>query len=864
MYGGSRRRPYPWDLTLEHPKLDQPVGVLLKLDPQSGAVLVRRQITGLQGVITNSFSYANGSPFARRTQTHARLVMGMGQPVQDGVVSQRYNYALGVDWSCGLGFLAPLFATPFQVGLGPIKDFATFTSGGTTYYAVLSGERVYLSTAGTIDDPSDFVLSRDFSIALATPAAPTVTPAVLPTPGTPGIVVVNGTAGPTVTTWSYQIVAIGAANPPRSAPSVVAGTTGVGTAALNGTDFNNLSWALVPGATNYEVWRTAGGVLGKVGVVAGTSYSDQDSTTVLTAGAPPATALAGNTAYGYKIVADEGGASTESPPTSAASAEGTTAFGPATLGTTLFNHLTWVSTGAAGYKVYRTTGGASPPQLIALLGAVTSYDDDGTNGGGPTETPPALATVQSPLCLAVGGTAPGAQILFVGTDSGRLWSLTAGVWAQTLAEGRALYADSGIFYYATNLKVFSVATYPGGVGAISTVAALDGLYPVTRIIPLNGVVYVLDEQRIYHSTGELTPNRTVPQSADNGRTARRWLNAIYTPFGTGWYRINPDGSIESVGTERLVENTSPIKGSVTAQVGWSSWHQFFAVYDGSTSYLMKYGAWTSPEVAGGANSQLVPVIHGALESWAKKATAFDISTRGEPTGNPRQYIGFGDGYLTYAVLPNSTPYAPGDPNCRFRASGYTVLPNHTMDFQADTKLYQDLTAYGPVLDLHRRVTAQFKLEDSTGWRDLEGVITENGELLPFPEGTSGTWVELLIGLERDAADATLTPVIEGTALHEQLRPAFIEQIDLVAKTGPRLVLNNGHPTRVSGDTLLRQLRDLIAYSDSITATLPDGSRHTVAVTTVTDRLLPGSARAAQQHLVNLTLTKFLPVTPSTA
>lgn len=884
MWGLSRREPYPWDVQFEHRSLPQPLGILL-VTAADGAKLLRRQTTGLENVTPTDFSYASGSPFARRTARFARLVMGMGQAVQASEASQRYRYALGVDWSCGLGFLAPLFATPFQVGTGPIRDITQFVYGGTTTLAVLSGSRVYLSSAGTINDLTDFALDKDFSTALTTPAAPSVVAATLPSPSAP---TVTNTGASGVAAYSYKIVAINATDPPHSAASV-AGTNSSAAASLNNLgDANHITWTAIPSApigTQYQVWRTAvvGGspaTLGLIGTTASFAFDDEGQAPTI-AGAPPSAALTGSTTYSYKVSAVGGaggvsGASTVLLPTSAASSQTTITNGPPMLDSLGYFVVTvsWVSTGAAAYQVWRTAGGTSPPQLVATVtGGVTSFIDSGVSG--VTLTPPAAAIQQTPRGMVV--TSQGAinQRLFVAVDSGNFWAYNPATtsWEQADWTGPALWEERALFFRYDTVKHKIRSTDRDPLHALdgnwTDYYGSDDAYQITCIIPFGGTVLLFDEQRVSTATADLTPNANVGPSLDNGRTAIPWLGAVYAPFGTGWYRYTVSGSgvaFESIGIERLLENDTPIKGRVTAQCGWNAWHQFFTEYDevAGVSYLMKFGAWVSPEQATDPNASLIPAIHGALESWSKKATWLAISTAGEPSGNPRLYVGFSDGYLTSAILPRSNPYAPGDPACRFRLNGDTVLPRHSMGFQADTKLYQDLTAWGPVLDATRQLTARAVFEDNAAGIDLLGAIRESGELLTFPDGQSGKWIQPIVTWQRSASDATLTPVVEGIALHEQLKPSFVEQFGLTARTGPLLVNRAGNPSRVSGDELLLQLRDLAAYGDDVTVVLPDGSRHTVAVVNVEDRLLAGNDRAAEQHAVSLTLAKFQTVTPSTA
>lgn len=100
-------------------------------------------------------------------------------------------------------------------------------------------------------------LSLDVQKFAANPDAPTVTN--------------QGAAGAAARSW--KIVAV-AADGTKSAAST-AGSTATGHASPDGTNFDRLTWPAVPGASSYEVWRTAGGATqGKIGATSGTTFDD--------------------------------------------------------------------------------------------------------------------------------------------------------------------------------------------------------------------------------------------------------------------------------------------------------------------------------------------------------------------------------------------------------------------------------------------------------------------------------------------------------------------------------------------------------------------------------------------------------------
>ena len=89
----------------------------------------------------------------------------------------------------------------------------------------------------------------------------------------------------------------------------------------------------------------------------------------------------GAATWTYKLVAINANGTTE------AGAASSTTTGNATLDGTNYNRLTWTAvTNATGYWIYRTAVGTSPTTTgrITVLGAVTTYDDQGAAGDSAT------------------------------------------------------------------------------------------------------------------------------------------------------------------------------------------------------------------------------------------------------------------------------------------------------------------------------------------------------------------------------------------------------------------------------------------------------------------------------------------------
>src|SRR3990167_5032716 len=103
---------------------------------------------------------------------------------------------------------------------------------------------------------------------------------------------------------------------------------------------------------------------------------------------------AGATTWTYKLVAINASGTTE------AGAASSTTTGNATLDGTNYNRLTWTAvSNATGYWIYRTAVGTSPTTTgrIVVLGAVTTYDDQGAAGDSATAPTTNTTGLNSPF-----------------------------------------------------------------------------------------------------------------------------------------------------------------------------------------------------------------------------------------------------------------------------------------------------------------------------------------------------------------------------------------------------------------------------------------------------------------------------------
>lgn len=102
-------------------------------------------------------------------------------------------------------------------------------------------------------------------------------------PASPGVSNI-GTAG--TVTYSYVVTAIDEETYEESLASSTATTT-TGNATLSSTDYNQITWSAVTGATQYNVYRVVNGVNAFIGIAGSTTYNDQGQTVPDTDSTPP-------------------------------------------------------------------------------------------------------------------------------------------------------------------------------------------------------------------------------------------------------------------------------------------------------------------------------------------------------------------------------------------------------------------------------------------------------------------------------------------------------------------------------------------------------------------------------------------------
>jgi len=192
--------------------------------------------------------------------------------------------------------------------------------------------------------------------------------------GTSSIVSYTNSGLTAGTTYYYKVSAYtsygsdgeGSKSDEVSAVTLPAVPTNV-TAAVNSANSITISWSLVASATGYNIYRgtASSGDYALVGSSETDAYTDTD--------------LAANTAYYYKVAAvNGGGEGSQSGYASATTMLATPTGVMATVNSTTSITVIWSSvTGAAGYRVYRSTDDESYTLVGTTNSTTTSYQNTG-------------------------------------------------------------------------------------------------------------------------------------------------------------------------------------------------------------------------------------------------------------------------------------------------------------------------------------------------------------------------------------------------------------------------------------------------------------------------------------------------------
>lgn len=443
--------------------------------------------------------------------------------------------------------------------------------------------------------------------------------------------------------------------------------------------------------------------------------------------------------------------------------------------------------------------------------------------------------------------------LFVSLDNKELWRYDGAAWLQmgtsATIPAQFLAVTKDELWRGYDNMVSKVTADPTVAGNwAAAIAVGDSSSVITSLVAIGAKLFVFkDNGRVYSlntdgSVNDLFGGMEVTQASTNGLNASEWLDYAWFRQGGSFWQVSGAGALTEIGPERMAENDSEVTGPVTCFAGYGGWYGFMGQYNANNgaSYLLQYGDWLPPDESQTSVFNFAQVINGALVKWAgQRITALKVSTL--VAGNPRLYCGFASGLYDYIKLPvgSPNPFATGS-GCEFTASdGEVYWPTHTALFQADPKAFRGFSVFGPQLDANNYVQMSYK-DPSVGAYTAVGTnFIANGQRIDLTENTSGKALDVK---EMFVSANSSTPVVEGVALHEAVRPSLVLIYDLVVRAHAYLALRDGSIDRQTPEQIRDAMKAAASADGSVTCVLSDEGTRALSFVDYAELLAPDRAR----------------------
>lgn len=495
------------------------------------------------------------------------------------------------------------------------------------------------------------------------------------------------------------------------------------------------------------------------------------------------------------------------------------------------------------------------------------------------------------------GVAP-VDALYLATSAANLWQYNGATWALAAAgagpgdlalPGQARYIERvhDELWVAGDYWVSKTTDDPMLRASWSGVISADVDYPgeqsakITWLRQLGDILVIFKEDGVYTFDQDGIPHELFPtlrgkNSVDNGKNAAVWIDRVWFTYGSQTFTMNEAATLRPDGMEQMLENDSEVHGQWVAGAGHNTWFLYELYYnvDIDTTYLIKHGTWVeensnqnTPGVA-----QFAEAHHGALYDWDKKATCMEIlsglqSGGGGDRGNDRLYVGFLDGTIQWAVLPKNSPNPAEDRACEFSSlDSYVYLPIHHTGFKADNKLWHAITVMGPRLTATEWVEIEYRRDvtnDLAAWT----LVSPDAPTFTLPAQKRaftadpvdnpiyGKMIQFRVKLVKDpslsASPAFLSPVIEGFAIHESIRPSFAREFTFSVKAASFLARRDGLVDRRRGSVILEGLLAECSRTRPVAVLLPTGEEEGLTLISYRDSAASWGKRRDHEWLVQI-------------
>lgn len=352
---------------------------------------------------------------------------------------------------------------------------------------------------------------------------------------------------------------------------------------------------------------------------------------------------------------------------------------------------------------------------------------------------------------------------------------------------------------------------------------------ITNLVLANNVMYAFRPDGIFGLNADGTSRDLYPGLHFN-RDTRAGVGAavlggvIYANVSKSLISIEgASGALDSVGPDRLVENTSEVQGEVMCSTFHRNWGLYSLLYNSANgnTYLCKYGSWLNPDESNRANWQFAQVWHlGLRKVTGRQATACYVT---EITGQPRLYIGYADGTIDYAILPKNTPNPLSDTAYRYVATdGDLHFPLWHGGWEADVKDILAASVFGSTLDSLNY--AQVLLGSKPGVSP-SSISASKFDVLPGKrlEASLGSYGQLMpITLRLTSSSTSTTPSVSGVGIHFRVRPAVMLSVQGTWQATPGKWDRAGRPYTYAPTFIRDLVRSLAAEVEPVAVVLPDG------------------------------------------
>lgn len=367
----------------------------------------------------------------------------------------------------------------------------------------------------------------------------------------------------------------------------------------------------------------------------------------------------------------------------------------------------------------------------------------------------------------------------------------------------------------------------------------DQTSPIVRFgISATGVLLVFKTDGMYSLDQNGQDIRYYPflqfnkdPNGDSCKNVGYYENDVYVQWNGGFYRVKADFTLEHCGPELEVTNDSPVRGYITASMGYQSLNLYAGLWnpDTSTAYLMKFGSWESGHFSAFTGRTIEEAIGSRIDSWhgsissafTAKITTIWQSAVGAPTGHNRCWLGFADGSYAYFILP-CTPDPSACTQYLFSTTnGQVFLPLFTATWLGDPKSLRKFVVMCPNLSATNYLQLKYKADSTAAsYTDLGTNFTmAPRSQVNFPNNTAGSLSDLQVVMVSTSTASCPQPV--GCVLYHAVRPEFLLEYDFTVLAMDGLLDRTGRPIRAQAAEIAGWLTSACSVFGSVTTVLPD-------------------------------------------